>query len=75
MSAPLRTHRPVTRTRRAKLGTIPDTDGSPIVVTYYPATRTLEFRPFKARHSGPRTKSITLSEVRELSRGQLVLPL
>lgn len=69
--------RPVTaaRTRRAKLGTIADTDGSPIVVTYYPATRTLEFRPFKARHSGPRTKRITLSKVRELSRGQLVLPL
>lgn len=42
-----------TRTRRAKLGTITNHDGTPIVVTYYPSTRTLEFRPFKARHSGP----------------------
>lgn len=64
-----------TRTRRAKLGTITDTDGQPIVVTYYPSTRALEFRPFKARHSGPRTKSIPLSDVLELSRGQLVLPI
>ena len=65
----------VKRTNRAKLGTIQDSDGSTIVVTYYPATRTIEFRPFKARHAGPRTKVITLSEVRELSKGQLVLPL
>lgn len=63
------------RTRRAKLGTITNHDGTPIVVTYYPSTRTLEFRPFKARHSGPRTKSIPLSDVLELSRGQLVMPL
>lgn len=63
------------RTRRAKLGTITDHDGTPIVVTYYPSTRTLEFRPFKARHSGPRTKSIPLSDVLELSRGQLLLPM
>lgn len=68
---------PVTKPRksRAKLGTITDTDGSIIIVTYYPATKTIEFRPFHGRHSGPRTKSITLSEVRELLRGQFVLPL